>query len=113
MCLGQLKSLRLVVPPRSFSFYHVSCPKFSLPTPRLLELNPGPKIMEQARQVLTACEKAPTDAVRINYDPRNPFDICPITFTPVYKGSKYLEDPYTGEWPCGSPGWLGGSLCVL
>eukprot|EP00197_Chlamydomonas_leiostraca_P002770 CAMPEP_0202857082 /NCGR_PEP_ID=MMETSP1391-20130828/157_1 /ASSEMBLY_ACC=CAM_ASM_000867 /TAXON_ID=1034604 /ORGANISM="Chlamydomonas leiostraca, Strain SAG 11-49" /LENGTH=1227 /DNA_ID=CAMNT_0049535841 /DNA_START=68 /DNA_END=3751 /DNA_ORIENTATION=+ len=63
---------------------------------RLLELNPGAKIMEQARQVLTACEKAPVDAHKINYDPRNPFDICSITFTPVYKGSKYAEDPYTG-----------------
>jgi hypothetical protein len=47
--------------------------------------------------VLAACEKSPTDAVRINYDPRNPFDICSITFSPIYKGSKYAEDPYTGE----------------
>lgn len=53
--------------------------------------------MEQARQVLTACEKTPTDAHKINYDPRNPFDICSLTFTPVYKGSKYAEDGYTGE----------------
>jgi hypothetical protein len=64
---------------------------------RLIDLNPPAKVLEQARQVLTACEKSPTDAVRINYDPRNPFDICSITFTPIYKGSKYAEDPYTGE----------------
>ncbi|GFH22099.1 coatomer subunit alpha [Haematococcus lacustris] len=63
---------------------------------RLLELNLGAKVVEQARQVLTACEKSPTDATRINYDPRNPFDICCITFTPIYKGSKFVEDPYTG-----------------
>jgi len=63
---------------------------------RLLDLSPGQKIADQARQVLAACEKAPTDAVKINYDPRNPFDICSITFSPVYKGSKYAEDPYTG-----------------
>eukprot|EP00798_Chlamydomonas_sp_ICE-L_P024535 gene24536-10140_t len=63
---------------------------------RLLELNPGAKIAEQARQVLTACEKTPTDALKINYDPRNPFDICCITFTPIYKGSKSVEDAYTG-----------------
>lgn len=63
---------------------------------RLLELNPGQKIAQQARQVLQACEKTPDDAVRINYDSRNPFDICSLTFTPVYKGSKYVEDPYTG-----------------
>jgi coatomer protein complex subunit alpha (xenin) len=46
--------------------------------------------------VLAACEKNPTDAVKVNYDPRNPFDLCAITFTPIYKGSKYVEDPYTG-----------------
>ncbi|PNH11699.1 Coatomer subunit alpha-1 [Tetrabaena socialis] len=62
----------------------------------LLELNAGAKIAEQARTVLAACEKNPTDAVKLNYDPRNPFDLCSITFTPVYKGSKYAEDPYTG-----------------
>lgn len=64
---------------------------------RLLELSPGQKIIEQARQVLTACDKAPADAIKINYDPRNPFDIDCINFLPIYKGSKYAEDPYTGE----------------
>ncbi|EFJ41149.1 hypothetical protein VOLCADRAFT_77684 [Volvox carteri f. nagariensis] len=63
---------------------------------RLLELNAGAKIAEQARTVLAACEKNPSDAVKVNYDPRNPFDLCAITFTPIYKGSKYVEDPYTG-----------------
>ncbi|PNW73616.1 hypothetical protein CHLRE_13g565850v5 [Chlamydomonas reinhardtii] len=63
---------------------------------RLLELNAGAKIAEQARTVLAACEKNPVDAVKVNYDPRNPFDLCAITFTPIYKGSKYAEDPYTG-----------------
>ncbi|KXZ51367.1 hypothetical protein GPECTOR_13g856 [Gonium pectorale] len=60
---------------------------------RLLELNAGSKIAEQARTVLTACEKNPSDAVKVNYDPRN---LCALTFTPIYKGSKYAEDPYTG-----------------
>ncbi|MEW5314346.1 MAG: hypothetical protein WDW38_005854 [Sanguina aurantia] len=63
---------------------------------RLLELNPGPKIAAQAQQVLSACEKTPTDSVKINYDPRNPFDLCPVTFTPIYRGSKFVEDHYTG-----------------
>lgn len=60
-------------------------------------MSPGQKITEQARQVLTACEKTPTDAHKINYDPRNPFDIDAINFVPIYKGSKFSEDPYTGE----------------
>jgi hypothetical protein len=51
----------------------------------LLELNPGPKIAEQVRGVLATCEKSPTDAIKINYDPRNPFDICSVTFSAIYK----------------------------
>ncbi|GMH39915.1 hypothetical protein BSKO_07819 [Bryopsis sp. KO-2023] len=62
---------------------------------RLIELNPGPKMGQQARQVLAACEAKPEDAVEINYDPRNPFDVCPLTLTPIYRGSKYVECPYT------------------
>ena len=34
----------------------------------------------------------PPPQVPVNYDARNPFDICTITFTPVYRGSKYAED---------------------
>lgn len=56
--------------------------------------------MPTLRQVLTTCERTPTDAVTIDYDPRNPFDICSITFTPIYKGSKFVEDPYTGVGGC-------------
>lgn len=41
---------------------------------------------QQARQVLAACEKTPTDVVVLDYDPRNPFDVCSITFTPIYRG---------------------------
>lgn len=40
---------------------------------------------QKARQVLTACERTPTDAMQINYDPRNPFDLCSLTFTPIYR----------------------------
>ena len=46
--------------------------------------------------MLAVCEKNPVDEDTINYDPRNPFDICCITFTPIYKGSKFVECPYTG-----------------
>ena len=45
----------------------------------------GAQMAQQARQVLAACERTPTDAVQVNYDPRNPFDICPLTFTPIYR----------------------------
>jgi coatomer protein complex subunit alpha (xenin) len=45
--------------------------------------------------VLALCEKTPVDAVPLNYDPRNPFDLCSITFTPIYRGSPYAKCPYT------------------
>lgn len=63
---------------------------------RLLELNPPAKIAQQARQVLLACEKTPSDAVAVDYDARNPFDICTLTFKPIYRGNKYAECPFTG-----------------
>jgi coatomer protein complex subunit alpha (xenin) len=64
---------------------------------RLLELSPPEKMAAQARQVLAACEKTPKDAdPDVNYDPRNPFDVCCLTFSPVYRGSKFALDPYTG-----------------
>jgi coatomer protein complex subunit alpha (xenin) len=63
---------------------------------RLLELNPPAKMAQQARTVLLACERTPTDEVELNYDPRNPFDTCPITFTPIYRGNQFVECPYSG-----------------
>ena len=38
-----------------------------------------------ARQTLAVCEKNPSDAVQLNYDARNPFDLCSVTFTPIYR----------------------------
>ncbi len=43
------------------------------------------QIATQARQVLTLCEQKGTDKVQLEYDPRNPFDICSLTFTPIYR----------------------------
>ena len=37
--------------------------------------------------MLATCEKGPTDAIKIKYDPRNPFDICSSTFSAIYKVS--------------------------
>ena len=52
------------------------------------------QMAQQARQVLAACEKAPTDAVAVQYDSRNPFDVCSITFTPIYRGNKCAAFDY-------------------
>ncbi len=63
---------------------------------RLLELQPDEKLAAQARQVLAACERAPVDEAPVEYDPRNPFDLCSITWTPIYRGNKFVECPYSG-----------------
>lgn len=69
---------------------------------RLLELGGAPqKVVAQARQVLAACEQQdggnPTNAIAdLEYDERNPFDLCSVTFTPVYRGSAFAEDPFSG-----------------
>jgi len=64
---------------------------------RLLEQNPPPKVAQQARQVLAACEKSPGDAVDLKYDARNPFVTCAKTFVPVYRGTKDVECPTCGS----------------
>lgn len=72
---------------------YVTCATFCR---RLLELNLPEQAAAKARQVLAACEANPTDAFEVNYDPRNPFDLCAMTFVPIYRGSKSVACPYTG-----------------
>ncbi|KAF9010173.1 coatomer subunit alpha-2 [Cyathus striatus] len=62
---------------------------------RLLELNPDPKIVAQARQRIAAGERNPRNAVEVSYDEFTPFEICAATYTPIYKGSPSVHDPYT------------------
>ena len=45
--------------------------------------------------MLALCEQKGTDKVALQYDARNPFDICSLTFTPIYRGNQFCEDPYT------------------
>lgn len=63
---------------------------------RLLELNPPANVAQQARQVLSACERTPKDEVELKYDARNPFVTCPATFMPIYRGSKDSACPTCG-----------------
>lgn len=54
------------------------------------------QIAQVARQILSASEaKGCVDNVQLDYDSRNPFDLCTLTFTPIYRGNQYAEDPYT------------------
>jgi coatomer protein complex subunit alpha (xenin) len=54
---------------------------------RLLELNPKPEIATQARKVVKFADTNDSNAVELNYDQRNPFVVCGISHTPIYKGS--------------------------
>ena len=68
------------------------------------------QIAQQARQYLAACEKSPTDAVQVDYDPRNPFDLCSITFTPIYRCSPDVW--CTSKLPCDIVSYLLECSCT-
>lgn len=61
---------------------------------RLLELGPKPEVAQQTRKILQACDKNPTDEHTLNYDEFNPFDICPATYTPIYRGQEKEDCPF-------------------
>jgi coatomer protein complex subunit alpha (xenin) len=54
-------------------------------------MNPKSDLLEQARKVLKYAEaNGFVEEHKMNYDERNPFVICGITFTPIYKGNNFL-----------------------
>ncbi len=61
---------------------------------RLLELGPKPEVAQQTRKILQACDKTPTDEHQLSYDEFNPFDICPATYTPIYRGQEKEDCPF-------------------
>jgi len=60
---------------------------------RLLELGPKPDVAAQTRKIIQACEKNLTDNVQFNYDELNPFTICSISHTPIYRGKPEEKCP--------------------
>lgn len=52
----------------------------------------------QARQRIAAGDRNPRDAVEIDYDEFTEFEVCAASFTPIYKGSPSVTDPYTGAF---------------
>ncbi|XP_014218663.1 coatomer subunit alpha [Copidosoma floridanum] len=61
---------------------------------RLLELGPRPDVAQQVRQVLQVCDKNPVDEHSLDYDEHNPFTICAISFTPIYRGKPEVKCPF-------------------
>ena len=41
-------------------------------------------------------DRNPIDALDITYDSFTEFKICAASYTPIYKGSPSVKDPYTG-----------------
>jgi len=60
---------------------------------RLLELGPKPEVAQQTRKILQACDKNPTNAVKFDYDELNPFSVCAISYTPIYRGKPEEKCP--------------------
>jgi coatomer subunit alpha len=47
--------------------------------------------------VVAFCDKNDSDAERMNYDERNPFVICSLSFVPIYRGSPHESCPFCGS----------------
>lgn len=63
---------------------------------RLLELGPKPEVAQQTRKILQACEKNLTNAVEFDYDELNPFSICSVSYSPIYRGKPEEKCPLCG-----------------
>eukprot|EP01116_Phalansterium_solitarium_P014778 TRINITY_DN325_c0_g2_i1.p1 TRINITY_DN325_c0_g2~~TRINITY_DN325_c0_g2_i1.p1 ORF type:complete len:1233 (+),score=516.79 TRINITY_DN325_c0_g2_i1:73-3771(+) len=61
---------------------------------RLLELEPKEDVAVQAKKMVKFCETNNDNASQLNYNEKNPFVICGISFTPIYKGSAQVNCPY-------------------
>lgn len=64
---------------------------------RLLDQSPAPEMAAKARAVAKQADTGGVkDELRLNYDERNPFVICALSFAPIYRGSPALLCPYCG-----------------
>lgn len=59
---------------------------------RLVDLGIAkPEIVSKCRKIMQLSDKDPTNAVKLDYDPLNPFTIAPDTFKPIYKGTPSVK----------------------
>ena len=63
---------------------------------RLLQLKPDGALAKKTKQVIQFCDKNPSDALKLNYDPKNIFVICAVDLLPIYKGSPSTLCPLCG-----------------
>lgn len=63
---------------------------------RLLELGPRPEVAQQVRKILQACEVNLIDEHTLQYEEFNPFNICGISYKPIYRGKPEVVCPFCG-----------------
>lgn len=63
---------------------------------RLLELGPRQEVAQQARKILQACDANLVDELQLQYDEHNPFNLCGITYKPLYRGKAEETCPLCG-----------------
>lgn len=64
---------------------------------RLLEMNPQPKVAQQAKQVLQVSDRNPRNESKLDYDARNPFVICGVELKPIFKGNPMAKCAMCGS----------------
>lgn len=50
----------------------------------------------QARKVKAIAERAPNDAIEVEFDTFGEFDICGASYTPIYAGEASVACPFDG-----------------
>lgn len=50
----------------------------------------------KARKVVDKAQAKGKNTVAVDYDPRNPFVLCPGSLTPIYRGQPSVTSPYSG-----------------
>ncbi|KAJ5220344.1 hypothetical protein N7468_009548 [Penicillium chermesinum] len=63
---------------------------------RMLANGGSAKLLEQAKKIKAQCERNPSDAIDIDFDQFAEFDICAASHTPIFSGSPFVTDPFTG-----------------
>ncbi|TGZ84268.1 Coatomer, alpha subunit [Ascodesmis nigricans] len=61
----------------------------------LANSNAGPNA-QKAQTIKSRCARSPTNTVDIDYDQHAEFDVCAASFTPIYAGQPFVQDPFTG-----------------
>ena len=44
--------------------------------------------------MIQRCENNPSEAVKVEYDPYNPFQVCSMSLTPIYRGTAFVTCPF-------------------